>query len=270
MSDYHSSVATYFDHVACSFDQRYWDNPILQRMRQVFREEAKRLPWRSALEIGCGTGIDLVHFATIFPERTFLGFDLSPEMVARARDRIRASGKKNVRVDLGGVEVASGPTALEQHDLCYVFFGALNTTRSLDRAADQLYDALAPGGHLVLTFVNRWYLAEMLICMIRGRWSSAFARHRSQWPGYTPERPLRSWCPGPRAVHRAFGGRGELVRRRGLCIAYPAWYRQRLAAKLGRLAEPLWHLDVAWSRTPAWQLGEYALYVYRKHSGADH
>jgi hypothetical protein len=65
-------------------------------------------------------------------------------------------------------------------------------------------------------------------------------------------------------VDRAFGRGGELIRRRGLCVTHPAWYRKHLAAKAGRKAEYLWELDRWLNRTPAWSLGEYALYVYRK------
>jgi SAM-dependent methyltransferase len=157
----------------------------------------------------------------------------------------------------------------ETFDLGYVFFGALNTTRNLQDAADRLYDRLKPGGHLILTFVNRWYIAEFVISLLKLRWKTAFARLGQEWPGYTPERPLPSRCMSPGMVRRAFGREGELLRRRGFCITYPAWYRHHIAQRLGRLAEPLWQLDAWLARTPAWHLGEYALYVYRKRSGVD-
>jgi SAM-dependent methyltransferase len=264
MSEYYDEVATYFDAVACTFEERYWENPVLHRMRQVFREETKRLPWDSALEVGCGTGMDLAHFASVFPDRNLVGIDLSPQMVDRARTRIESLGLGNASVEQEGVETMAPSPHRGALDLCYVFFGALNTTENLDRAADNLYDALRPGGHVVLTFVNRLYLAEILICLARRRWRRAFARLGRSWSGYVPERPLTSRCVGPKDVGRAFGRRGELVRRRGVCITYPAWYRSHLVERLGRAAERLWRLDEWLSRTPAWHLGEYTLYVYRK------
>ena len=160
MSEYYEQVGAYFDEDANDFDDRYWTNPILQRIRQAFREEVKRLPFRNALEVGCGTGLDLVHFGTIYPERSLLGIDVSPEMVRLAQARITRSGQSNAQAVVASVERAPDLLGADAFDLCYVFFGALNTVEDLHRSADRLYDATAPGGYLVLTFVNRWYLAR--------------------------------------------------------------------------------------------------------------
>jgi len=263
MSEYYASVGAYFDEDAAQFDERYWANPVLQRIRQVFREETKRYRFSRALEIGCGTGIDLVHFARLYPERTFVGVDVSPGMVGLCRARLQQSGLGNV-----GVEVASADDVTRltgpAFDLCYVFFGALNTVESLHRAADSLYSVVEPGGHLVLTFVNRWYLAEIAIGLARGRWRRAFARLADTWGGYGPTRRLESRCVSPRQVRSAFGGQGELIATRGFCITYPAWYRLDLLRRLGRVGPWLWELDRLLDATPAWSLGEYALYTFRK------
>jgi len=267
MSDYYRRVGAHFDADAEDFDQRYWANPILQRIRQVFREEVKRLPFRRALEIGCGTGLDLVHFGRIYPERTLYGIDVSSQMVDRSRVRIRRSGLTNVEVDIAAVERAPDILGPEAFDLGYVFFGALNTVEDLDLAAERLYAAIRPGGHLVLSFVNRYYLADIALRMLRGRWRTAFRRFGTVWTGYSPDRPLPSHCVSPREVRRAFGRGGHRIARRGFSIVYPAWYRKRWLKRLRRGGEWLWELDRWLNRTPAWCTGEYALYVYRRHGG---
>ena len=61
-------VGTYYDEDAADFDSRYWKNPVLQQIRQSFREEVKRYPFKTLLEVGCGTGIDLVHFGLTYPK----------------------------------------------------------------------------------------------------------------------------------------------------------------------------------------------------------
>jgi SAM-dependent methyltransferase len=264
MSEYYAEVASYFDGAADEYEARYWANPISQRIRQTFREEAKRYPFRAALEIGCGPGIDLIHFGRIFPERTFVGLDVSPRMVELARARVRSMELRNVRVETGSAEAMAELQQPGAFELGYVFFGALNTVESLERVAERLYAALAPGGHLVLTFVNRWYLAEIAIGLLRGRARHAFSRLRGSWSGYGPDRGPASRCVSPREVHRAFGRGGELIRRRGFSILYPAWYRAGWLRWLGRAGPLLWEVDRRLSRTPAWSLGEYALYVYRK------
>lgn len=265
MSDYYARVGAYFDAEADAFDERYWANPILQRMRQSFREEVKRLPFRTALEIGCGTGLDVRHFATIYPERRVVGIDVSTAMLACAERRMEAAGLRNARTLVASADDAPDIEGPEAFDMVYVFFGALNTVEDLDRAADRLYDATAPGGHLVLTFVNRWHLATIAVGLLRGRGREAFRRLRSEWGGYNPERPLSSQCRSPGEVTAAFGPRGALVKRRGFSIAYPAWFWARWLPKLGRAERWLSALDALLNRTPAWSWGEYTLFVFRKH-----
>lgn len=266
MNEFYTKVGAYFDEAAPDYETRYWTNPVLHRIRQGFREEVKRYPFRAALEVGVGPGIDLAHFGGIFPDRVFFGLDVSPRMVELARARILSKGIDNVRVELGSAEAANDLLGPKSFDLAYVFFGALNTVENLDHVADCLYAALADGGHLVLTFVNRWYLAEIGMGLMRGQWRRAFSRLGSTWGGYGPDRGLAARCMSPREVDRSFGRGGELIRRRGFSITYPAWYRPRLRRILGRVGPRLWELDRWLSHTPSWSWGEYALYVYRKQA----
>ena len=69
ISNYNKQVRDYYDIDSNDFDNRYWNNFILQRIRQDFRENTKILEFNNALEIGCGTGIDLLHFSKIFPRK---------------------------------------------------------------------------------------------------------------------------------------------------------------------------------------------------------
>ncbi len=268
MREYYEPVAAYFDEDAEEWDNRYWTNPIAQRIRQAFREEVKRLPFRNALEVGCGTGLDLVHFGTIYPERSFLGIDVSRERVRLAQERFTRSGQSNAQATVASVERAPDLLGAGAFDLCYVFFGALNTVEDLHRSADRLYAATAPGGYLVLTFVNRWYLADIAVGLVRGRWKRAFRRLGAVWGGYSLDRPIPSRCVTPREVRRAFGRGGQMLKGRGFSIAYPAWYWSRWLPRLGRTSHWLWELDRWLNRTPAWSTGEYTLYVFRRNSSA--
>ena len=168
---------------------------------------------------------------------------------------------------MAGAERAPDLLGAGAFDLCYVFFGALNTVEDLHRSADRLYDATAPGGYLVLTFVNRWYLADIAVGLVRGRWKRAFSRLGAVWDGYSPDRTIPSRSVSPRDVRRAFGRGGRLSRRRGFSIVYPAWYRSSWLPRLGRTSHWLWELDRWLNRTPAWSTGEYTLYVFRKNPG---
>ena len=92
ISDYNKTVGDYYDIDSKDFDRRYWSNLILQKIRQDFRENTKNLKFNNALEIGCGTGIDLLHFSKIFPERNFSGIDISSKMVEISQLKINRKG----------------------------------------------------------------------------------------------------------------------------------------------------------------------------------
>lgn len=267
MTDYYRRVAEYFDQDAPEFDERYWRNPILQRIRQAFREEVKRHRFTTALELGCGTGLDLCHFAQLYPDRHLFGLDVAPKMVQLAQARVAERGLTNVSVAQGSIEEIERRFPGRRFDLVYVFFGALNTVQSLSRAADILYGVTSPGAVLVLSVVNRWYLAEMLIDLVRGRFSRVSRRLGPTWGGYSPTRYLDTRCYSSRDMEAAFGRGGVLLRRQGFSVLYPAWYRAHWLPRLRRVGRWLWAADRVLNATPLRGLGEYALYSFRSSSG---
>ena len=92
MSEYYERVAAYFDEDADEWDDRYWTNPIAQRIRQAFREEVKSLPFRNALEVGCGTGLDLVHLERFTRSEAFSASTYHPRWCGSRRCASRAPG----------------------------------------------------------------------------------------------------------------------------------------------------------------------------------
>lgn len=261
---YYQDVADYYDRDARSFEERYWKNAALQRIRQSFREEVKTHAFSNVLEVGCGPGLDLAHFGAIYPDRKIYGIDISPTMVANASRKIQELGLKNVSVKVGTPENVHGLFPDDRFDHIYVFFGALNTVADLHRVAGVLKSRLKPGGTMVLTFVNKWYLVEVLINLLKLRPGRAFRRFRDVWGGYSELHHLESRCFSPWEIKKAFGDDFLLTRRQGYSILYPAWYRTNWIQRLGKkFTDLLWRADRILNRTPAWCLGEYALYSYR-------
>ena len=152
-------------------------------------------------------------------------------------------------------------------DHIYVFFGALNTVPDLRSVARLLKGSMRRDGTMVLTFVNKWYLVDMLVGLLKLKFKRVFRRIRRVWGGYSEVQLLESRCFSPREIAKAFGDDFEITRSRGFSILYPAWYRVHLVFRLGRkISEILWHADRILNHTPAWCLGEYALYSFRvKH-----
>ncbi len=261
---YYQKVADYYDHEACSYEERYWRNSVAQRIRQSFREEVKTHPFSNVLEIGCGTGLDASHFGSIYPERKVYGIDIAPAMVASASRKVQDMGLENVSVMVGTPEDLQTLFPEVQFDHVYVFFGALNTVPDLRHVAGIIKNSMKRDGTMVLTFVNKWYPVDMLIDLARLRFKRAFRRVRKIWGGYSEAKYLESRCFSPREIRKAFGVDFHLTRTRGYSILYPAWYRVHWVSRFGRkISDILWKADRLLSRTPAWCLGEYALYTFK-------
>jgi phosphatidylethanolamine/phosphatidyl-N-methylethanolamine N-methyltransferase len=103
------------------------------------------LPGRRVLEVGVGTGLALPHYR---PEKRIVGIDLSPEMLALARERAAARGLDNVDVLL---ELDAEATGLPEasFDIAVAMFVA-SVVPHPARLMAELRRVVRPGGHILL------------------------------------------------------------------------------------------------------------------------
>ena len=98
-------------------------------------------PGETALDFGCGTGLsfDLLERA-VGPEGRIVGVDVSSDMLARARDKVRRSGWANVTLHEANVEDAG--LQLESADavLCFYTHDIMHSERALSVAVRALRD----------------------------------------------------------------------------------------------------------------------------------
>lgn len=261
---YYAQVAEYFDQEAPLFEQHYRNNPVLQRIRADFRRITTTATFQSGLEIGCGPGLDIAWFAARYPQLRWRAIDVAPRMVEQAQAKLATLPGVDARAAVGAPEELAALFPGERFDLIYCYFGALNTVPDLRAAAAALERVLTPQGTLVLTFVNRWFLLDMLWNFLRLRPRRAVARVTGAWAGYSPGRPLASSARSAREVRRAFAPGFRVARHKGYSILYPAWYRQRFLPVEGRLGDLLWSCDALLNHTPLWNLGEYSLYYLKR------
>ena len=264
ISDYNKTVGDYYDIDSYDFDKRYWKNLILQKIRQDFRENTKKLEFDNALEIGCGTGIDLLHFSKIFPEKSFSGIDVSSKMVEISQSKIDQAKISNCDIQQGSPEEISKIYPNKKFDLIYVYFGALNTVENFKEAADKIIECCQDEGYLVLSFVNKHYLAEVLLNLFRLRFNDAFRRYKKVWGGYSPSKHLDSKCFSPREIRKIFLPANIEIFRAGYSILYPAWYRNHWLNKLGSIGNKLWRIDSILNNSFLWQFGEYTFFIFKK------
>ena len=104
----------------------------------------------SVADVGCGPGEVAFAVAERHPETTVVGYDTAGSILDENRKRAREDGVENVRF-----ERATLPTfdPNQKFDLvcCYA---TLCYVADSETALRTLYDAVAPGGHLVLGYVT--------------------------------------------------------------------------------------------------------------------
>ena len=262
-SFYHS-VSDYYDKDAdMNFEARAEVNPLLGRIRDDFRRITLKYPFGNALEIGCGPGFDVAWFAAGFPERKITGVDISGHMAGLANKRVTAGGLSNAKVfqaDERSLLQLFGPASF---DMVFVYFGALNTAADLGLAAGQIRELLQPGGHAVLTFVNKWYWREMFVQALKLNFRLAFARLKKEWGGYSTDRYLPSRCYSPGEIKKAFKA-FQLLEKEGYSIFYPAWYNYRKWVNNLPETDKRWKRDKSLQNSFLWSKGEYTLFVFKK------
>ena len=126
-------------------------------------EAVNTLPGMHVLEVGVGTGLALPHYSAA---KRITGIDLSAEMLAFARSRVKSSGLANVEAL---VEVDAEATGFEagSFDIAVAMFVA-SVVPNPRLLLDEMRRVVRPGGHLL--FVNhfaaergpRWWVERAL------------------------------------------------------------------------------------------------------------
>lgn len=265
--EYYKKVGDYFDIFAKKHHDKSDNNAILTGMRDSFRTYVTHENPENILDIGCGPGMDVAYFATKYPAATVYGLDVSGKMVECAAELAKSLHLNNTMFINDGIEHLHEHIGADtRFDIIYVFFGALNTVSSLENAAKRIDDLLNPGGEAVLTFVNKYYLSEFFIHMLKLQPHKATARWGKIWRGYSNDYQLASKTYTPSEIKKAFNNtRLQLQKKRGYSIFYPAWFQSGWLRKFPRVCKLLNSMDKLANKTSLfWANGEYTLFVYRK------
>ncbi|MFO7172331.1 MAG: class I SAM-dependent methyltransferase [Bacillota bacterium] len=104
-------------------------------------------PWPAILDVGCGTGINLLEAARVFgPCRLLVGIDLSPGMVAVAQEKAAQAGVP-ATILLGDAEALPLPDATFDLVICN---SAYHWFENRQQAVAEMARVLRPGGQLIL------------------------------------------------------------------------------------------------------------------------
>jgi S-adenosylmethionine-diacylgycerolhomoserine-N-methlytransferase len=109
------------------------------------------------LELGCGTGRNLIRAAQRYPGRTFFGIDVSTEMLTSAREAIAQAGL-SARVSLAHADVMALDTralfARPNFERVFISY-SLSMMPDWQAVLDIALDLAAPGGQLHIVDFGR-------------------------------------------------------------------------------------------------------------------
>ncbi|MFV8750098.1 class I SAM-dependent methyltransferase [Nannocystaceae bacterium ST9] len=112
--------------------------------RTLARTRELLSPTQRVLEVGCGTGTTALHLAPSTGH--MLATDVSPEMIAIAREKLAASPRPNLEFAVADADAPGFGQAT--YDVVLAF-NLLHLVADLDAALSSLVAALEPGGVLV-------------------------------------------------------------------------------------------------------------------------
>lgn len=118
--------------------------------RETVLDSLKPGPGQSVLEIGCGTGRNLVHAARLYPKARIFGFDISRAMLATSARAIARHGlARQVRIAQGDATQFNAEALFGEAGFDRVFISyTLSMVPVWVDVLPAAIDALAPGGEL--------------------------------------------------------------------------------------------------------------------------
>ena len=132
---------------ASVYDMLFGGVSSIGRRRAVM--EVNRLPGNRVLEVGVGTGLALPHYHA---QKRIVGIDLSAEMLARARERVRTEGLRNVEA-LHELDAEATGFPEASFDIAVAMFVASVVPHPRLLLAE-MRRVVRPGGHIL--FVNHF------------------------------------------------------------------------------------------------------------------
>ena len=142
-----------------------------QRTMWIRRQAIAKLslqPGERVLDVACGTGLSLGLLRdAVGPDGEVIGIELSPEMIALARERVSRAGWRNVQLLESAIEEAGIPGPIDA-----VLFHFTHDVMRSPQALARVFGAVRPGARVAfagLKYVPRWMAPVNLIVRAKAR-----------------------------------------------------------------------------------------------------
>jgi SAM-dependent methyltransferase len=183
-----------------SEEERYSTYPWLYEAAEFKHHAGQRV-----LEIGCGTGCDLLQFARHGAEAT--GIDITPEHLRLARERVGQSAQ------VQEAEATDLPFPDGSFDYVYSH-GVLHHIKDARRAVEEVFRVLRPGGRFNVHVYARWSYFTLLRRLQHGRdWKLWIENSRDpvHIDFYTARRLRRLFAPSSLTIEKYHCGPAPLL-----------------------------------------------------------
>ena len=138
-------------------ENRYWVEPFIPEFAEFDKWKDKNV-----LEVGCGTGSDLIEFAR--KGAIVTGIDLSTKSIELAKRRLE------IYQYVGGVfeaDAESLPFEDNTFDMVYSL-GVLHHTPDTEKAISEIYRVLKPGGNVKVMLYHKYSLVSLQVKILYG------------------------------------------------------------------------------------------------------
>lgn len=225
-------VGLAFDRLAADYDSIFTSSVLGKSQREVvWRRLLSVFPAGGhVLELNCGTGQDALFMAHAGMRVT--ACDASPRMIEQARRRIATESLKTSLefVTLPIEEMHRLPN-ISTFDGLFSNFGGLNCVQDLSGLAREVSCRLKPGAPLLLCFLSRFCLWEILYFLLRGNPRKALRRCWGSSVAHIDELSFPVYYPSLSRLRRIFEPEFRLVSTVGVGIAVaPSYVEHWMAA----------------------------------------
>jgi len=125
--------------------------PLFERLRRKAVERLGLRPGETVVDLGCGTGLSLELLERgVGPQGRIIGVEITPEMLAKAREKVARHGWSNVTLSEANAEEVRLEPASVDAVLCCLTNDIMHSKAAVQRAVR----ALRPGGRFVATGVK--------------------------------------------------------------------------------------------------------------------
>ncbi|MDQ3986761.1 MAG: methyltransferase domain-containing protein [Actinomycetota bacterium] len=150
-------------------------------LRRRLVEEVDLSPGQTVLDVACGTGINFPLIQErIGPTGRIIGVDLSPDMLARARQRVQDQGWSNVRLIEASIEEADIPKEIDA-----ALFSLTHDVMRMEPALEHVWAHLKTGGRvgvLGAKWAPRWaFPINVALWLVSRAYVTTFEGYDRPW-----------------------------------------------------------------------------------------